>query len=98
MTEPSSPERWDESVVPLATRRIGRPLWHYSSVPSTMPLAHELAANGAPDGTALVADEQTAGRGRRGRQWHAPSGSAHLRPPVMCPPLPPHELCPLTPP
>jgi BirA family biotin operon repressor/biotin-[acetyl-CoA-carboxylase] ligase len=89
-------ERWDESVVPLTTRRIGRPLWHYGSIPSTMPLAHELAAQGTPDGTALVADEQTAGRGRRGRQWHAPSGSAILCSLVLRPPLPPDDLFALT--
>jgi BirA family biotin operon repressor/biotin-[acetyl-CoA-carboxylase] ligase len=96
MTTPSAPERWDEAVVPLATRRIGRPLWHYASVPSTMPLAHALAAQGTPDGTALVADEQTAGRGRRGRQWHAPSGSAILCSLVLRPPLPPEDLFALT--
>jgi BirA family biotin operon repressor/biotin-[acetyl-CoA-carboxylase] ligase len=96
MSAPLASERWDESVVRLATRRIGRPLWHYASVPSTMPLAHELAAGGAPDGTALVADEQTAGRGRRGRQWHAPSGSAILCSLVLRPPLPPDDLFALT--
>ena len=93
MTSPFTPERWDESILPLATRRIGRPLWHYASVPSTMPLAHELAAQGTPDGTALVADEQTAGRGR---QWHAPSGSAILCSLVLRPPLPPEGLFALT--
>jgi BirA family transcriptional regulator, biotin operon repressor / biotin---[acetyl-CoA-carboxylase] ligase len=96
MTEPSSPEHWDESVLPLSTRRIGRPLWHYASVPSTMPLAHEMAAKGAPDGTALVADEQTAGRGRRGRQWHAPSGHAILCSLILRPSLPPEDLFALT--
>ncbi len=80
----------------LATRRIGRPLWHYASVPSTMPLAHELAANGATDGTAILADEQTAGRGRRGRSWDAPPGSAILCSLIMRPPLPPSELFLLT--
>jgi len=96
VTSPFAPERWDESVLSLATRRIGRPLWHYASVPSTMPLAHELAVQGTPDGTALVADEQTAGRGRRGRRWHAPSGSAILCSLVLRPPLPPEDLFPLT--
>jgi BirA family biotin operon repressor/biotin-[acetyl-CoA-carboxylase] ligase len=96
MSESSTPERWDESVILLATRRIGRPLWHYTSVPTTMPLAHDMAALGTPDGTALVADEQTAGRGRRGRQWHAPSGSAILCSLVLRPPLPPGDLFPLT--
>lgn len=89
-------ERWDGTTIVLATRRIGRPLWHYASVPSTMPLAHELAARGATDGTAIVADEQTAGRGRRGRSWHAPPGGAILCSLILRPPLPPRELFLLT--
>jgi BirA family transcriptional regulator, biotin operon repressor / biotin---[acetyl-CoA-carboxylase] ligase len=90
------PERWDGAVVALATQRVGRPLWHYTRVPSTMPLAHAMAANGASDGTALIADEQTAGRGRRGRAWHAPAGSAILCSIIFRPPLPPERLFALT--
>ena len=83
-------------MVALATQRVGRPLWHYTRVPSTMPLAHAMAANGASDGTALIADEQTAGRGRRGRAWHAPAGSAILCSIIFRPPLPPERLFALT--
>lgn len=43
-----------------------------------MPLADAFARHGAPDGTALVTEEQTAGRGRRGRVWNAPYGKAIL--------------------
>lgn len=89
-------ERWDGAAVPLATRRIGRPLWHYASVTSTMPLAHRMAAEGAGDGTALLADEQTEGRGRRGRRWDAPPGSAILCSLILRPPVPPQELFLLT--
>ena len=38
----------------------------------------EAARAGASAGTVLVADHQTAGRGRLGRQWHAPAGSSLL--------------------
>ena len=86
------PTRWDETPLRLATRRIGRPLWHYERVASTMPLAHELAARGAPDGTAIVAEEQTAGRGRRGRAWQTPPDSALLCSIICRPPLPPDRL------
>jgi len=86
------PTRWDETPLWLATQRIGRPLWHYDTVPSTMPLAHELAAQGASDGTAIIAEEQTAGRGRRGRAWQAPRGTALLCSLVCRPPLPPERL------
>jgi BirA family biotin operon repressor/biotin-[acetyl-CoA-carboxylase] ligase len=45
-----------------------------SSVPSTQDEAHRRAAGGAPSGTLVLADEQTAGRGRQGRAWHSPAG------------------------
>jgi BirA family biotin operon repressor/biotin-[acetyl-CoA-carboxylase] ligase len=43
-----------------------------------MDLLHELAANGAEAGTVVVAGEQTAGRGSRGRAWHSPPGGLWL--------------------
>jgi len=45
------------------------------SVPSALDVAHELAAAGAPHGLLVLADEQTAGRGRQGRTWHSPAGA-----------------------
>jgi BirA family biotin operon repressor/biotin-[acetyl-CoA-carboxylase] ligase len=45
------------------------------SVASTMDVAHAAAANGAPGGTLVVADRQTAGRGRTGRRWSAAPGA-----------------------
>ena len=42
---------------------------------STMNVAASLAADGAPAGTVVGADEQTAGRGRRGRSWQSPPGA-----------------------
>ena len=78
--------------LPLATGRVGRPLLHYDRVASTMPLASELAGAGATDGTTILAEEQTAGRGRRGRGWFAPRGSAILCSIVFRPPLAPDGL------
>jgi BirA family transcriptional regulator, biotin operon repressor / biotin---[acetyl-CoA-carboxylase] ligase len=46
-----------------------------TTVTSTMDVAHELAARGAPAGTLVIAEEQTSGRGRGGRVWHSGSGS-----------------------
>jgi BirA family biotin operon repressor/biotin-[acetyl-CoA-carboxylase] ligase len=48
------------------------------SVSSTLDLVHELAEEGAPAGTAVLADEQVRGRGREGRRWHSPPGSGIL--------------------
>jgi BirA family biotin operon repressor/biotin-[acetyl-CoA-carboxylase] ligase len=57
---------------------IGRPRVHYRRTGSTNERARELAASGAPHGTLVSADEQTSGRGRQGRTWIAPRGSAVL--------------------
>jgi BirA family biotin operon repressor/biotin-[acetyl-CoA-carboxylase] ligase len=57
---------------------IGTPRVHHRLTDSTNERAKELAAAGAPDGTLVTADEQSAGRGRQGRVWTAPSGSAVL--------------------
>jgi BirA family transcriptional regulator, biotin operon repressor / biotin---[acetyl-CoA-carboxylase] ligase len=57
---------------------IGRPRAHWRVTDSTNERARELAAAGAPHGTLVTADEQTAGRGRQGRAWTAPPRSAVL--------------------
>jgi BirA family transcriptional regulator, biotin operon repressor / biotin---[acetyl-CoA-carboxylase] ligase len=57
---------------------IGRPRVHLRVTDSTNERARALAAAGAPHGTLVTAGEQTAGRGRQGRSWAAPAGSAVL--------------------
>ena len=56
--------------------RLGRPRLHLRAIGSTNARARELAAAGAPHGTLVTAGEQTAGRGRQGRGWSTPPGSA----------------------
>ena len=46
----------------------------FSQVASTLDVIHEFAGRGAPHGTVVVAEEQLAGRGSRGRTWHSPLG------------------------
>jgi BirA family biotin operon repressor/biotin-[acetyl-CoA-carboxylase] ligase len=59
----------------LRTGRLGRTLFHFYSVDSTNAFALRLIAHGrpAPDGTLVLAESQTAGRGRMGRSWHSES-------------------------
>jgi BirA family biotin operon repressor/biotin-[acetyl-CoA-carboxylase] ligase len=57
---------------------IGRPHVRHAVCDSTNERAKELAAAGVPHGTLVTADEQTAGRGRQGREWVAPPRSAVL--------------------
>ena len=59
----------------IPTKWAGRPAYFYDSVDSTNIEAKRLADGGAPHGTLVVADMQTAGRGRRGRSWLSPSGT-----------------------
>lgn len=54
---------------------FGKQLVFLSQVDSTNTRAKQLAEAGAPDGTLVVAECQTAGKGRRGRGWDAPAGS-----------------------
>ena len=57
---------------------FGRPRLHLRETGSTNARARALALAGAPHGTLVTADLQTAGRGRQGRSWVAPPGSALL--------------------
>jgi BirA family biotin operon repressor/biotin-[acetyl-CoA-carboxylase] ligase len=61
-------------------------VYRHAVVASTQDLAHELAEQGAPAGTVVTAEEQTGGRGSRGRAWGSPRGglwlSVVLRPPT----------------
>lgn len=62
----------------LGTRFVGRSLCYLAETESTNDEARRLAAAGAPDGALVVADHQTAGRGRLGRRWEAPPGCCLL--------------------
>ena len=58
----------------LQTRELGRALFVHEVLPSTNDEALRLARGGAVHGTVVVAEQQTAGRGRRGRGWSSPPG------------------------
>jgi BirA family transcriptional regulator, biotin operon repressor / biotin---[acetyl-CoA-carboxylase] ligase len=58
--------------------RLGRPRLHHRVCDSTNERARTLAVAGAPHGSLVTADEQAAGRGRQGRRWTAPAGTAVL--------------------
>lgn len=70
----------------LATRRIGRRIAVWERVTSTNDLAAGACGSAANDGLVILADEQTAGRGRLGRPWTAPPRSAILMSVVLFPP------------
>lgn len=81
---------WLESQ--LRGRALGWPLLYHPRVPSTQDVVRRAALEGAPEGLLALADEQTAGRGRQGRSWWAPFGTAILSSLLLRPFLPPQRL------
>jgi len=69
--------RGDHARSALAGTRFGHLRW-VAETGSTNRDLLDLAAAAAPDGTVLVADHQTSGRGRLDRSWHAPPGGSLL--------------------
>lgn len=70
----------------LSTRAIGRFMVFREVVDSTMVVARREADEGAPHGTLVLAEEQTAGRGRKGRSFHSPRGeNLYLTLVLRCP-------------
>jgi BirA family transcriptional regulator, biotin operon repressor / biotin---[acetyl-CoA-carboxylase] ligase len=74
---------------------FGTPHRHFRVTDSTNARARELVEAGAPQGTVVTADEQTAGRGRQGRSWTAPAGKALLYSALLRPLDERHLLLPL---
>ena len=71
---------------------IGRTRWHFPEVDSTQNIAFALAEAGANHGTIVRADYQSAGRGRQGKTWQAPTGSSLMFSVLLRPEVPFHEL------
>ena len=78
----------------LGTRRIGRRIAVWNRVGSTNDLAARAASTMANDGLVVLAEEQTAGRGQRGRLWTVPPRSSILMSVLL---FPPPDLAPLGP-
>jgi BirA family biotin operon repressor/biotin-[acetyl-CoA-carboxylase] ligase len=75
----------------LTGTRFAMHLHHFASVNSTNTLLLQAAANGAPEGTVYVADEQTAGRGRSDHAWHSALGEGLYLSALVKPSLPLQE-------
>jgi BirA family biotin operon repressor/biotin-[acetyl-CoA-carboxylase] ligase len=84
VTDSLAPER----VLPLLRGRFGSVYRYAESTPSTQRMLEP----GDLEGTVAVADEQTEGRGRLGRSWHAPAGTALLFSTLLIPAVEPARL------
>jgi len=80
----------------LRTQTLGRNLYHFYKTDSTNAFASRLLAHGhkVPDGTVIVSESQTAGRGRLGRTWHSESEAGLYFSMILRPRVPP-SLAPL---
>ena len=72
MTAVHAPLRIAELRRARAAAGIGQVIHYFDSVDSTNTVAHRLAAAGAEEGTTVIAERQTQGRGRLGRSWVSP--------------------------
>ena len=76
----------------LVADTVGEKLFVYDEVGSTNDVLRELLGEGtATDGTVVISDSQTAGRGRLGRRWVSPAGSNLYLSALFCPEISPQE-------
>lgn len=81
----------------LKTRRMGqKKILHFSTLSSTTEPAREEAQKGCGEGTLVVAEEQTGGRGRLGRVWYSPQYKGIFLSMVLRPPVNPNEVARVT--
>lgn len=89
--EDLSLDRIQSALARTQTGDFGQRVHFYKQIGSTNDAARDLAAEGAPEGTLVIADEQTAGRGRMARVWTAPPGTSLLMSILFRPTLPPAD-------
>ncbi|MBF6589603.1 MAG: biotin--[acetyl-CoA-carboxylase] ligase [Ktedonobacterales bacterium] len=89
-----SPRPLDVATLAAATHdlALGHPLLYFPEIGSTNTHAHDLARRGTAEGTLVVTDHQTAGRGRIGRTWQSLPGQQLTLSLVLYPRFPPHFL------
>ncbi|MGH7965938.1 MAG: biotin--[acetyl-CoA-carboxylase] ligase [Candidatus Binatia bacterium] len=70
---PLTPDFAAALTAQLQTRLLGNPLHFFTTLDSTNTQATDLARAGAPEGTVVIADAQSGGKGRLGRSWVSPA-------------------------
>jgi len=80
----------------LHTKCIGRKIYYFNELSSTMDMANELAHKGLSEGTMVVAETQAKGRGRLGRNWSSPKYKGIYFSLILRPKLAPAEAAILT--
>ncbi len=91
-------DRWPNLMLPELLQHfrraltLGEPVYYQQTIDSTNTWAKQLAQKGAAGGTLVVAEEQTGGRGRRGRHWLSAAGSGIFSSLILRPSLPPERI------
>ncbi len=85
-----------EILAPLLRGTRFQDVQHYFKIGSTNSVAMAAAADGAPEGSVFVAEEQTAGRGRGGHQWHSTRSTGIYCSAVLRPRVSPADALPLS--
>lgn len=80
----------------LKTKVLGNKILHFDTIDSTNNEVKRLAEQGAEEGLIVIAEEQTAGRGRRGRTWSSPPGCGIWMSILLRPELTPWEVSSVT--
>jgi len=81
-----------EIAANLACRKFAERIFSYKTISSTNTVAQNLAKSGMPEGTLVIADTQTKGKGRLGRKWHSPPGKGLYFSLILKPELPPEKM------
>ncbi len=94
----SSPDKLlpEELSSGLNTKIIGRKIYYFDTVSSTMDIAFNLGIEDAVEGTVVCAESQTKGRGRLGRHWVSPKEKGIYISIILRPKLLPNEASKLT--
>ncbi|MBD8070222.1 biotin--[acetyl-CoA-carboxylase] ligase [Bacillus sp. PS06] len=86
----------NEIQLGLQTKSLGSKIYFEDTLPSTQKLAHRYAYENAPEGTIVVTEEQTEGRGRLDRKWHSPKYTGIWMSLILRPNIPPMNAPQLT--
>ncbi|HWL24895.1 MAG TPA: biotin--[acetyl-CoA-carboxylase] ligase [Ureibacillus sp.] len=89
----SKPDRVDPARISsyLTTKRLGHSAHYFEECTSTQTIAHQLARNGADDGTIVVAESQTEGKGRMTRPWESTKNKGIWMTVLIRPNILPHQ-------
>lgn len=88
----TSPDKVSENTIQwgLQTDWLGKKIIHRESISTTQQLAHTVAQENAKNGTVVIADEQTKGKGRMNRYWYSSKGKGVWMSLVLRPDIPPN--------